>query len=251
MRRVLFPILLSLLLAAPVAAAAIVIIDHETGDLSQYDDTNDAAYLAVTNQAALVGTYGLSCTVESMSEPYGQKDFVVTTNALTTSFHVDINSITTNENLGFEVLRIYNYPDILTSRFGIRVRITYEDSSYQLTVIYYDDDYININSDFFTISDEPHHVVLNWYRAQNESSEDGQLNIYIDDVLQQSITNIDNYDMFVTMNQVRFGVQNPSGPTLGTLYLDDLSIDDGQPEVPIPYPFRWYFPILFRRATCL
>jgi hypothetical protein len=202
----------------------IVAIDHETGDLTQYTSTvTDGGDLSAAAGAALAGTaYGLSCLIDDQNDIYGVKSVTMPATALRIRFYIDINSLTMTSGDEFYVLRL------LGGSYTLLIIIVIKGAStYSLSGQAYRDagDAWVVRTG--VITDEPHYAELLLTRATNNTSADGTFAFYIDGA-QVGATNtiIDNYDNWAQANALRFGCGWLDAGTSGTLYLDELIVND-------------------------
>ena len=73
---------------------------------------------------------------------------------------------------------------------------------------------------FFPIADAPHLVELDWQRASAAGADDGSFRLWIDGVLQSTLTGMDNDTRAV--DYVRLGVISLKAGTSGTMYFDEF-----------------------------
>jgi hypothetical protein len=201
-------------------------LTHETGDLSQYDDTViDGGDLSVTAAAALAGTsYGLACLIDDTNEINASKNLTKAA-ILRYRFYIDPNSLTMTSGTYFRVINI-------ESQGGSYPAISYvflwkNGANYELRH-YIRRDGGAVANDTAVISDAPHYCEVNIVRAATSSSADGTCEWWVDGVSQGSWTGIDNYNLLQDYDwKASLGVifAAPSGSS-GTFYLDELLVNN-------------------------
>jgi len=204
-------------------------IDHQTGDLSQYDSTaTDGGDLSVTNPAGLAGTnFGLNCFVDTTDAMYGQVDQADTgTGVLRFRFYVNPNTLTMADNDEFTLLQFFG----TTSDFIVLVQLGYTlANGYNLRTTSRNDANQNVINFTENITNSVHFIELDMQQAATDVSSNGSVELFIDGVSKASGTSIDNYDIFADMQTFRLGAAfGLDAGTSGTFYLDEfLANDDG------------------------
>lgn len=207
--------------------AVIIDIDHETGDLSQYTSSSvDGGDLSVTRAAALAGTgYGLSCLIDDIVSIYGQATLgsPSASGVEEVRFYINPNTLTmSNTNVVYSAY-LYNSASTLVARVGMR----YADGiGYQCFAVLFDDAGAGQSTTFVAIADAEHCLEIKLLRATNSTSNDGSIELWLDDVSVATVTGKDNYDRFVDFSFIRFGAIVPSAAVSGTYYLDELVVND-------------------------
>ena len=212
--------------------AVIVDIDHNAGNLNEYDSTvTDEGDLSAHADAALAGTtYGLQCVIDDTTTIYGA---ITTFGAQPTTdlrfrFYIDINTLTMADYDVFTILKFYlsNAPWTL-----VNVQLQkWPGGLYKLICIPYNDAGA-LSTDLETVTDAPHYVEIYIHRSAAEDADDGTVEWWIDGVSKGTWTSVDNYDAFALWNLARFGCQNIEAGTSGTLFLDELKINDDGGEI--------------------
>jgi len=206
-------------------------IDHETGDLSQYDSTvTDGGDLSVTAAAALAGTgHGLSCLIDDTNRIYGVKDQADPgTGKFRCRFYSNPNTLAMPNNTYFYVFFWHstaaaNYVFIMSFR-----RIAAGD--YRLYFQPYNDAGIlaSINK---PLSGEQY-LEIYIVQASNAVAADGSVEWWIDGVSQDTWNNVDNFDCFANADFHRLGAASkPAAGTTGTFFLDQLYANDDGSEI--------------------
>ena len=218
--------------------AIIVDINHEAGNLSEYDSTvTDSGDLSAHADAALAGTsYGLHCVINDTGFLYGNVNTfgAQPTTDLRLRFYIDPNSLEMAQFDVFTVLSLFlsNAPWFLCT-----IKLEYRDGIYKLLFEPYNDAG-GLTADRETITDAPHYVEFYIHRSSAEDADDGTAEWWIDGVSKGTWTDIDNYDSFPLWNLARIGaVEGVDAGTTGSLYLDEIVINDDGGEIgPVSEP---------------
>lgn len=211
--------------------AVIVDIDHEGGDLSEYDSTvEDSGDLSAHADAALASTnYGLKCVIDDTTAIYGQKSVSLTGKSdFRCRFYIDVNSLTMGDYEIFDLLHLF------TSGAPWRVfkiDLRWDTSNYKLRFIPYNDAG-GLALDDGIVSNAEHYAELYIQRAASDVSSDGAVEWWIDGVSQGTWSGVDNYNSFLDASYLRFGaLAGIDVGTDGTLYLDELKANDDGAEI--------------------
>jgi hypothetical protein len=206
-------------------------IDHEAGDLSEYDSTvTDGGNLSAHADAALAGTsYGLNCFIDDTTEIYGECNLGTsnTSGVLRARFYIDPNTIDLSANQKISVCRFF----ASTANAVVHVRMEGRSGSFRYQIGAWDDTptYSYTQSD--DLSDAEHYVELQLLRASSDVAADGQLDAWVDGGALTSVTDLDNYDRFADFDYVRLGAMEIHSSADGTFYLDQLIVNDDGSEI--------------------
>ena len=106
-----------------------------------------------------------------------------------------------------------------TSTAVMRVDFRRYSGTYQIRARLLDDSSNWINTTWFTISDAPHVIELDWRAATAVGANDGGLTLWIDGVQKANLTAVDNDTLRI--DRVRLGaVSGIDSGTRGTYYFD-------------------------------
>ncbi len=187
----------------------------ENGALTAWSsNVSGGGDLAVQPNAALAGSQGMRVLINDNSALYVRDDAPASEPRYRVRFHVDPNSITMAS--GNAPYLFYGYAN---GTVMVRVQLRFNAGVYQLRASVRSDANVWSHSSYFTISDAPHSVEIDWRAASASGANDGALTFWIDGVQQQVLGGIDNDTLrmdFVTLGAVG-GI--PTG-TRGTLYFD-------------------------------
>jgi hypothetical protein len=203
--------------------SVVININHSTGDLTQYTTTvTDGGDLSVAAGAALAGTnYGLSCLIDDNTAIYGRKDITTSTSGIVRMrFYYDPNSMTQADNDVF----ILCIPFTASGGSALAyIQAVYSSVvGYEINALALKDSGSSKTSDF-VITDAPHYIEFNLVRATNNTSSDGTLQLWIDGTSKQTLTGIDNYDLFANFGRIDIGAVGALDTgTRGTFYIDEI-----------------------------
>ena len=206
-------------------------VTHELGTLDEYDSTVvDGGDLSAHADGALAGTsYGLKCVIDDTTGIYGVVNISPpASNQLRVRFYVDPNGITMGDWESFYLM--FEGPN---SGFeNIAARFYSVSGNYRMSPGVRDDGNIWRESSSVAISDAPHYIEFHLVRATSDVASDGYVDWWIDGAAQTRLANIDNYDGWSGITDLRFGaVSSLDAGTSGTLYLDELRANDDGSEI--------------------
>ena len=207
--------------------AVIFDIDHEAGNLSEYNSTvTDSGDLSAHADAALAGTgYGLNCLIDGTGSIYGQLTLSSTYTDFRFRFYFDPNSLTMGQYEAFHVAFIYTS----ASPWSV-ARIAYTATGELVFEPFNDPG--NLSPNYAAITDAPHYIEVYGHRAATNVSADGTYEWWVDGVSKSIWTGVDNYDLFAMFQLFRIGAVNGvDAGTSGTIYLDELVIRDDSTEI--------------------
>lgn len=204
-------------------------INHETADLTQYDSTvTDSGDLSVTAAARLGGSnYGLSCVIDDTNAIYGIANLSPPASGiLRVRFYLDPNSLTMANGDAFRVLRLWDTAGGGAIIFAVNLTY-YTATGYRFLGTAYDDANNTYTISTTDIGDEPHYLEFYLTSAATTSSNDGICTVWIDGSQVGARTDLDNNTRFAALDQCHIGaVSNIDAGTSGTLYLDELVVND-------------------------
>ena len=209
----------NMILAVTTPGSDVLFSDgFESSDLSKWNRSKtDQGDLSVTTQAAMSGTYGLNAVVDDNNSLYVVDWSPRNETRYKASFKFDPNSITMTLDDAHDLLYAYT-PD---GGGMLRVEFTKSRKGYQIRVESLKDSGWNSTS-WYTITDAPHTLQVEWKAASSPSTHNGTLQLWIDGVSQQLVTKVDNDT--VKVDSVKFGVvEGVDSGTRGTEYFDDFN----------------------------
>jgi hypothetical protein len=109
--------------------------------------------------------------------------------------------------------------DLWTGSSVFRIELLRESGAYKLRVRIMNDAYIYTIGNKFTISNGWHPIEIEWQASSASGANNGFLTLWIDGVLKQTISNIDNDQ--ITIGEVRLGaVAGIDAGTSGSVLFD-------------------------------
>jgi hypothetical protein len=190
--------------------------DFETGDIHQWSTTINGQWLTVDPAAALGGAQGLAVSVESNTAayltdntPYGEKRYRL-------RFYLDPNSLT----MAHRDLFLPFYAQQGNKPIILRIDLRYLNGNYQVRTGTLLNHLTWQFTPFYTISDEPHSIELDWQAATAADTNDGSLALWIDGELKRTLAGLANDTRQI--DRARLGMASVDPGTRGTFYLDEL-----------------------------
>jgi hypothetical protein len=172
--------------------------------------------LSVNQGAALVGSYGLAAVINNTTAMYVRDDTPVNESHYRARFYFDPNSLTMASG---------NNHRILVARNGsaeiIRIDFRFSAGAYQIQVGTRTDSGSYVTTSWFTISDAPHALEFDWQAATGAGANNGYLSLWIDQLLQQTKSGLDNDTLRI--EETRLGpLSGIDRGTSGTELFDDF-----------------------------
>jgi len=188
----------------------------ESGDLSAWSSsTTDGGDLGVSTAAALVGGNGLQAVIDDNNSIYVTDDRPNAEPRYRARFYFDPNSISM---ISGDTHFIFNGLDG-TSTAVMRMDFRRSSGTYQIRARILDDSSNWIDTTWFTISDGPHFIELDWQAATAAGANNGGLTLWIDGVQQANLSGVNNDSWRI--DRVRLGaVSGIDSGTRGAYYFD-------------------------------
>ncbi|MCA9873222.1 MAG: S8 family serine peptidase [Anaerolineales bacterium] len=188
----------------------------EAGDFSSWTAVYDREHdLAVSPAAALVGGKGLAALIDNRAAMYLRDSTPYQESRYRVRFYFDPNSIAMNAGNTHRI-----FAGRSSSAEVVRIDFRYASGAYQLRASARTDAGSYVNTSWYTISDAPHAVEFDW-QAASAGANNGYLGLWIDTVLRQTKSGIDNDTMRI--EEARLGpLSGLDSPTRGTELFDDF-----------------------------
>lgn len=188
----------------------------ESGNLSAWSAAaTDAGDLSVSPSAALVGSQGLRAVINNTTAIYVTDDTPNAEARYRLRFYFDPNSITMSNGNAHYIF--YGYTG--TSTDVLRVEFRRSSGIYQINAALRNDKSTWTSTSWFTISDAPHSLELDWRASTAAGANNGSLTFWIDGIQQANLTGVDNDTRRI--DRVRLGaVSGLDSGTAGTYFFD-------------------------------
>ncbi|RIK34894.1 MAG: hypothetical protein DCC55_31965, partial [Chloroflexi bacterium] len=188
----------------------------ESGNFSAWSSsTTDGGDLSVTAAAALVGAQGMRAQLDDNDSIYVTD---TTPNAEThywASFHFDPNSISMSNGNAHYIF--YGYSG--SSTVVLRIEFRRSSNNYQIRAQLRNNSTTWTTSNWFTISDAPHQIAIDWQAATSSGAANGFLTLWIDGNQVANLTGVANGNRRIDSVQLGAVAGVDSG-TRGTYYFD-------------------------------
>jgi hypothetical protein len=175
----------------------------------------DNGSLSVSANAALVGAAGMQAVLNDNNAIYITDDTPNAEPRYRARFYFDPNSIVMASGNAHYIF--YGYTG--ASTVVLRVELRFSGGAYQLRAALLNDGISWTTSSWFTISDAPHFVELDWRAATAAGANNGGLTLWIDDTQRANLTGIDNDTRRIDRARLGATAGVDTG-TRGTYYFD-------------------------------
>ncbi|MEM9292451.1 MAG: hypothetical protein AAGD01_12285 [Acidobacteriota bacterium] len=201
---------------ATMAIAALALV----ATFAAYTPTADAASLAVNGTAALEGSFGMEITFDGDTQRAYVEDGTPTTEThYNAKFRFDPNSITMEANKRHKIFQ-GNRETPSTIRL-MTVIYRKNDPDNFILVKSKDDNDVFQKTAWISVPDGPILVEIDWRAATGVGANNGEMRLWVDGVLQDTVSGIDNDEMHI--DYVRMGaVGNINTTTIGTQFFDSF-----------------------------
>ncbi len=187
----------------------------ESGNLAAWTTAvTNTGRLRVSSASALTGTWGLQAVISGTTAMYVRDDTPASESRYRARFYFDPNSITMASG---------NTHDIFVGRTGsldvFRIQFRFTSGNYQVSAQTRNDSTVYSSTSWYTISDAPHPVEIDWKAATGAGANDGYISLWIDGTLKQTVSTVDNDTRRV--DEARLGpLSGIDAGTQGTEYFD-------------------------------
>ena len=163
---------------SPTTGVDLIFSDgFESGNLSAWSaSVTDAGDLSVNSGAALTGNYGLQAVIDDNNPIYVTDDSPNAETRYRARFYFDPNSIKMVSNDAHYIFLGYTSASIPV----LRIEFRFSKGNYQLRTALRNDSNSWTSSNWFTISDNPHFIELDWRASTASGANNGGLTIWID-----------------------------------------------------------------------
>lgn len=203
--------------SSPTAVTDLIFADgFESGNLSAWSSsTTDGGDLSASSAAAWAGAYGLQGVIDDNNAIYVTDDRPSAETRYRARFYFHPNSIAmTNGDTHY---LFYGYHG--ASTVVLRIQFRRSSGAYQLRAALRNDSSSWTTSSWFTISDAPHFIEMDWRAATGSGANNGSLTLWIDGAQRANLTGVDNDTRRI--DRVRLGaVTGIDSGTRGSYYFD-------------------------------
>ncbi len=190
--------------------------NFESGNLSAWPSSViDSGDLSISAAAALMGSQGLQALIDDNNPIYVADDRPASEPRYRTRFYLDPNSVPMVSGDGNNPFLAYagSSTEVLRIGFG------FTNGVYQVRVGLINDSGAWQNTSWFTISDAPHAIELDWRAATSAGANNGGLTLWIDGIQKANLTGVDNDTRRI--DAVRLGAASGIDTgTRGTIFFD-------------------------------
>ena len=188
----------------------------ESGDFSAWTaSTTDLGDLDVSPSAALIGIQGMQAVIDDVNTIYITEDSPNTEPRYRARFYFDPNSIIMGSTDAHFIFK--GFMGTATDIFQVELRPS--SGAYQLRVKVLNDSSAFISTNWFTITDVPHFIEVDWRASISAGANNGGVTLWIDGIQQVDLTGVDNDTLRV--DRVRLGaLSGIDAGTNGTYYFD-------------------------------
>jgi hypothetical protein len=200
----------------PSAADLIFADSFESGNLTAWtSNTTGGGDLSVSSAAALVGTQGLQALINDTTALYVTDDTPNAEARYRVRFYFDPNTITMTSGDTHFIFKGFTS----TGAEAIRVEFRFSSGLYQIRASLSNNSATWVLSNWFTISDAPHPIELDWRAATGAGATDGGMTVWIDGIQQTDLTGVPNDTVRIDRGRLGALAGIDTG-TLGTEYFD-------------------------------
>ena len=188
----------------------------ESGTLSAWtSNANDAGDLSASASAALVGSQGLQAVVDDANTIYVTDDTPIAEPRYRVRFYFDPNSIAMASGDAHFIFKGF----MGTGTDVLQVEFRNLSGAYQIRGKILNDASAFVVTNWFTISDAPHAIELDWRASSGAGANNGGLMLWIDNVQKADLTGVDNDTSRI--DRVRLGaLAGMDAGTNGTYFFD-------------------------------
>lgn len=188
----------------------------ESGGLSAWSSSvTGGGDLSVSPAAALVGAQGLQAVINDNFAIYVVDDAPTAESRYRVRFYFDPNTIAMAAN---DMHQIFSGRSA-AGTVVLQIEFRFSGGAYQVRALILGDGASATSSGWFTISDAPHALEMDWRAATGAGANNGGLTFWIDGVQRANVTGIDNDTRRIDL--IRLGAGSGiDTSTRGTYYFD-------------------------------
>ena len=188
----------------------------DAGNLSGWSSSvTNGSDLSADAAAAMGGSFGMRAVINDNNSIYVVDNTPASEPRHRARFYFDPNSITMSNGNTHYIFYGYSGTSTIVSRIEFRR----SSSLYQVRAQIRNDGSTFSSTSFFTISDAPHAIEIDWQASTAPGANNGSLTFWVDGVQRGSITGVDNDTRRI--DSVRLGaVAGVDSGTRGSYYFD-------------------------------
>jgi RHS repeat-associated protein len=224
--------------APPTPPDSLFADGFESGSFGAWSSSvTDSGDLAISSQAALIGTSGMQAVIDDNASIYAVDWSPFSETHYRARFYFDPNSLVMSNGNNFYLFTMTDRAATVLARVELRS----STADYQVRAEAVNDSTGWSTSPWVTITDGPHAIELDWKAATVAGANNGALTYWVDGVQQYAVSTIDNDTRRVDL--VYLGaVSGVDTGTRGTVYFDGFesrrtSYIGPDPAGPPPPPF--------------
>ncbi|MCE7985133.1 MAG: hypothetical protein DYG89_28505 [Caldilinea sp. CFX5] len=188
----------------------------ESGNLSAWSSSvTGGGDLSVSPAAALAGAQGLQALINDNFAIYVVDDAPTAEPRYRVRFYFDPNTIPMAANDSHQIFSGRTEAGTVV----LQIEFRFSGGVYQVRALILDDGTSATSSGWFTISDAPHALEVDWRAATAAGANNGGLTFWIDGVQRANVTGIDNDTRRIDLIRLGAGSGIDNG-TRGTYYFD-------------------------------
>ena len=198
--------------------------DFENNNFDAWTRFNDGnGFLYTCGQAAIHGSYG-ACVERGTNDKRKQliDDSPVNETTFNARFNFDINnlSMTTGERFRFMQFKM----DALRPAFIV---LKYDSGVYSIQLNTLLDNLTKVKTGWVVLPNAPTTIEVEWQQSSGGSANDGFARLYLNDVLQDELTGLDNFTLSITSFRMGFTSRLAGKSISGIFYIDDVATSTG------------------------
>jgi hypothetical protein len=182
----------------------------------------DGGDLYTQSWAAMRGSgYGLVANVDDTTSLFVQDNHPSNQSRYRARFYLHPYTFNPGESLNHFRTRVFlAFDEVPTQKRVMAIVLKRQGGVYSLAVRVRRDDNVQVDTSFFPLSVAAHSIEIDWQRATGPGANNGALRVWIDDVLKQTLSGIDNDQLGI--DSVRMGALSLKGGAGGQLLFDEL-----------------------------
>jgi hypothetical protein len=101
--------------------------------------------------------------------------------------------------------------------------LKYEGGQYQIQLNTLLDDLTKTKTGWYVLSDAPHTIEIGWQASSAPGADDGFAELYLDDLLLETLSGLDNDTIFIDSFRMGFTSKLTGKSISGMFYIDDVA----------------------------